>query len=135
MSKHDEKVLELQAKIAAQEKESINLKCSYNTNCILSIDNEKYNLHVLDEDDLTKLLIKLNLYRLSALDLEMDLNNIKFGKYTITEWIEDIKTRIKMEKNKKYIKELKTAKLTLDSLLSDDKKTELKLAEIESLLK
>lgn len=135
MANNDEKILKLQEQIEKAEEEALSLKkVSYITNCIIIIDSEKYNLHVLDEDSLKMLLIKINGYKLSAVDLGLDLDDIKFGKYTISEWMEDINTRIKVEKNNKHLKELKEAKETLNSLLSKDKKTEMKIAEIEKLL-
>ena len=135
MADNDKKVLELTSKIEKAEKEALALKkASFITNCILIIDNEKYNLHVLDENSLKMLLIKVNTYKLSALDLGMNLDEIKFGAYKLEEWVEDIKTRINVEKNKKHLKDLEDAKKTLEGLLSKDKKTELKLAEIEKLL-
>ncbi len=136
MGNNDEKILKLQEQIEKAEEEALALKkASYITNCIIVIDSEKYNLHVLDEEALTMLLIKINGYKLSAQDLKLDLDEIRFGKYKLVEWMEDVQTRIKIEKNNKYLKELKEAKETLNSLLSKDKKTEMKLAEIEKLLK
>lgn len=132
---HDERILKLQEQIEKAEEEALKLKkASYITNCIILIDSEKYNLHVLNEEALIMLLIKINNYKLSAIDLGIDLDKVKFGAYSLSEWIEDIKTRINIEKNNKHLKELREAKETLNSLLSKDKKTEMKLAEIEKLL-
>ena len=136
MANYDEKILKLQEQIEKAEEESLKLKkVTYITNCIIVVDSEKYNLHVLDEDSLIRLLVKLNNYKLSAVDLGIDLNKVKFGTYVLEDWMEDVKTRIKVEKNNKHLKELKEAKETLNSLLSKDKKTEMKLKEIEELLK
>lgn len=135
MANNDERILKLQEQIEKAEEEALKLKkVSYITNCIIIIDSEKYNLHVLDEESLTMLLIKVNGYKLSALDLGLTPEDVKFGAYKLPEWIEDITTRIKVEKNNKHLKELKDAKETLNSLLSKDKKTEMKIAEIEKLL-
>lgn len=132
---HDERILKLQEQIEKAEEEALKLKkASYITNCIILIDSEKYNLHVLNEEALIMLLIKINNYKLSAIDLGIDLDKVKFGAYSLSEWVEDIKTRINIEKNNKHLKELREAKETLNSLLSKDKKTEMKLAEIEKLL-
>lgn len=135
MADNDKKILELQEKIEKAEEDALLLKkATFITNCILVIDDDKYNLHVLDENALKMLLIRVNTYKLSALDLGIDLEDVKFGAYKLADWVEDIKTKINVEKNKKYLKELEDAKKTLDSLLSKDKKTELKIAEIEKLL-
>ena len=108
MANNDERILKLQEQIEKAEEEALKLKkVSYITNCIIIIDSEKYNLHVLDEDALVMLLIKINGYKLSAQDLKLDLDNIKFGNYKLSEWMEDIQTRIKVEKNNKHLKELK----------------------------
>lgn len=135
MADNDKKILELQEKIEKAEEDALALKkVVLITNCILMVDGEKYNLHVLDEEALKILLVKLNTYKLSALNLGLNLEELKFGVYKLEDWMEDVKTRIKVEKNNKYLKELSEAKKTLDGLLSKDKKTELKIAEIEKLL-
>lgn len=135
MADNDKKILELQKKIEKAEDEALKLKkANYITNCILVIDSDKYNLNVLNEKELKMLLIRINVYKLSALDLGLDLNDVKFGVYKLSDWMEDINTKIKVEQNNKYLSDLEEAKKTLESLLSKDKKTEMKLAEIEKLL-
>jgi hypothetical protein len=105
------------------------------TNCILLIDGETINLNVLTSDDLIKLHIRLNAYILSAKDLKMDLNTILFNGFCLTDWIEDIKNKIFLLQTKDESKKLKMMEEVLTKLLSEQKKTELELDEIESLLK
>lgn len=132
-TKNDERVLQLKEII---EKKKSELKIVKRfipiTNCILDLEGQKYNLNVLQSIDLQLLLIKLNMYLMSAKDLGVDL---ELSGYNITEWITDIKGKIEIFEYKKKESELKTLEAKLDKMLSDEKKTELELDEIAALLK
>ena len=132
MSKNDERVLQLKEII---EKKKLELKGAKKftplTNCVLDLEGQKYNLNVLQLNDLQILLVRLNMYRISAKDLEI---NLEISGYNIAEWIADIKCKIEIFEYKKKESELKVLEAKLDKMLSDEKKTELELDEIAALL-
>ena len=97
------------------------------TNCVLDLEGQKYNLNVLQFNDLQLLLVRLNMYLMSAKDLGISL---EISGYNIAEWITD--TAIFEYKKKEA--ELKILETKLDKMLSDEKKTELELNEIAALL-
>ncbi len=95
------------------------------------MEGQKYNLNVLQFDDLQLLLVRLNMYLISAKDLGISL---EISGYNIAEWITDIKYKIEIFEYKKKESELKALEAKLDKMLSDEKKTELELDEIAALL-
>lgn len=135
MKENDEKILKLKEQIETKKNEIEKVK-KFNpiTNCIIELDGNKYNLQAIQKDNLVLLIIKLNMYRISFLDLKLETQLMICG-YDINDWITDCKARlsnilIKEEENK-----LKAMESKLHKLLSDDKKIELEIAEIENLLK
>lgn len=132
MSKNDERVLQLKQII---DKKKTELKGSKKfaplTNCVLDLEGQKYNLNVLQFNDLQLLFVRLNMYLMSAKDLGI---NLKISGYNIAEWITDIRCKIEIFEYKKKEAELKTLEAKLDKMLSDEKKTELELDEIAALL-
>lgn len=132
MSKNDERVLQLKEII---EKKKLELKCVKKftpfTNCVLDLEGQKYNLNVLQLNDLQILLVRLNMYVISAKDLGI---NLEISGYNVAEWITDIKCKIEIFEYKKKEGELKALEAKLDKMLSDEKKTELELDEIAALL-
>lgn len=132
-TKNDDRVLQLKDIINKKKSELKNMKKFIPaTNCIIELDGNKYNLNVLSYDNLQLLLIKLNMYFISAKDLEIDL---QISGYPISEWMTDIKSKIEILEFKKKESDLKVLETKLDKLLSDEKKTELELNEIAELLK
>ena len=132
MSKNDERVLQLK-KIIDDKKAELKAVKRFTplTNCVLDLDGQKYNLNVLHMADLQLLLVKLNMYLMSANSLAI---NLEIAGYNIAEWIADIKSKIEIFEYKKKESELKALEAKLDKMLSDEKKTELELDEIAALL-
>lgn len=135
MSKNDDRILELKKQIEKKKADIASRKVRFlpETNCILEIDSEKYNLNVVVDDMLTLLMIKLNMYNMSADSLEIPHPII--SGYTTDLWIQDIKNKLAVSGMKREENELKKMEAKLTKLLSDDKKTELEIDEIASLLK
>lgn len=133
MSKNDERVLQLK-KIIDEKK--LELKSAKRfvplTNCVLNLEGLSYNLNVLQLDDLKLLLVKLNMYLMSGNDLDIGVN---ISGYSVAEWMSDVKYKIEILEHKKKESELKVLEAKLDKMLSDEKKTELELDEIATLLK
>ena len=132
MSKNDERVLQLK-KIIEDKKAELKAAKRFTplTNCVLDLDGQKYNLNVLQMADLQLLLVKLNMYLMSANSLNI---NLEIAGYNIAEWIADIKSKIEIFEYKKKESELRALETKLDKMLSDEKKTELELDEIAALL-
>ena len=133
--KNDDKILELQSQIAKKKEEhkNKNKKFSPATNCVIELDGVKYNLQVLGREQITILLIKLNLYQMSIKDLKLD-EIIMISGFTLEDWITDIKNKIEAIKYKEEESKLKDMENKLNKLLSDEKKTELEIDEIAALL-
>lgn len=132
MSKNDERVLQLKKVIEEKRSELKTVKKFLPiTNCILDLEGQKYNLNVLHPYDLRLLLVKVNMYLMSAKDLGIKL---EISGYNIEDWITDINNKIEIFEYKQKESKLKTLETKLDKMLSDEKKTELELDEIAALL-
>lgn len=134
MSKNDEKIIALKAQIEIK-KEELKKIARFNpmTSCSIELDGVRYNLHTLDKKQLTSLLVKLNMYRISLEDLEIEEFDI--CGYNVTDWIEDIKNKLEVINQREEQNKLKQLESKLTKMLSEEKKTELELAEIENILK
>lgn len=135
MNKNDDRILELKKQIETKKKAISEKKVRFipETNCVLNMDGMTINLNVCSDDALVLLLIRLNSYRMSAVNLGM--SDFEISGYSITAWIKDIKSKLEVSSLKKEEADLKKMESKLDKLLSDDKKTELEIDEIVNLLK
>lgn len=132
MTNNDEKILELRNKIQQKKDGLVEQYKRPTTNCIITLDGETYNINTLKTDRLLPLLIKLNAYRLSMIDL--GYKDIQMCGYKLTDWIDDIKNKIGLAEYKDKKNELDDLELKLSRLLSNDKKIELELSEIEKMI-
>jgi hypothetical protein len=132
---NDKKIMELKKQIAEKKTklEGINRFVPI-TNCSVEIDGQRYNIQVLQKEQLIHLMVRVNLYRMSAKDLELT-EEFNISGYKPEDWITDLKARLDILSKKDEERKLKAMEEKLDRLLSDEKKTELELDEIESLLK
>ncbi len=133
MSKNDDRILELKEKIEEKKQElsGKNTRFVPVTNCIIELDGMTNNLHTCDSEKLALLLVKLNLYKKEAENLDIDF---VISGYSIDDWITDIKNKFDITKTKAEIYNLKIMESKLDELLSKDKKTELEIDDIAALL-
>lgn len=129
---NDDKIMQLKAIIEKKKEELKKYKkfCPV-TNCVLDLDGKKYNLNVLQENELVLLLVKLDSYLVSANRLNLTL---MLSGYDVLDWIEDIRDKLKDVEKKKKESELNKMESKLTTLLSDNKKTELELSDIETML-
>lgn len=135
--KNDEKILELK-KLIEQEKKKYSEQKRFNpeTCCIFDLDGKRINLNTISViDRLNELLIYFNMFRLSAIDLGLKPDIYKVNNFSVTQWMNDINKRIEYVKYKNHLNELEEKEKLLDKLLSEDKKTELELQNIENMLK
>jgi len=131
---NDERILELKKQIKAK-KDKLGKSSRFTpvTNCSIEVDGIRHNIQVLDKDQLIALMVKLNAYALSAKDLDV-LYDYMISGYNVQEWISDIKSRIDILSKKHEEKTLKIMEDKLVQLLSERKKVELEIDEIESML-
>lgn len=136
MNKNDDKILELRNKIAKEKEELGTYKSqSIKTNCVLNIMGTICNLNVLQEEDLRMLLVVLNSYKMSIKDLnDVQFQTLKFSGYDIEDWISDVTEKLKANYYKVRKQELNKLETKLNTLLSEDKRIELELSEIENLI-
>lgn len=132
---NDNRIIELKKQIETKRKqlsEKTN-RFSPETNCILEFKGTTYNINACSAEMLTLLLVELNMYIMSAADLGVALPVL--SGYPIEIWMTDIKNKISVLSVKQEESNLRKMEVKLDKLLSDDKKTELELDEIASLLR
>jgi len=97
------------------------------TNCSIELDGVRTNIQVLNKEQLTYLLVKLNSYALSAKSLEIDF---VISGYHVADWITDIKSKLDFMSRKEEENKLKMMESKLHQLLSNEKKVELEIDEI-----
>lgn len=131
---NDQKILELKKQIEEKKKAlAKSQKFSPITNCSIEIDGQRYNLQVLNKEQLITLLVKLNSYAMSAENLKL-LEEYFITGYNVLDWIKDIKAKIAYLSRKEEENKLKAMEYKLNQLLSNEKKVELELNEIASFL-
>lgn len=134
MNKNDEKILELKHRINL-EKASLQLVERYipKTTCVIGFGGAgDLHLRTLSVNELNQLLLIVQ--SLICVAVPMDLMDTTFSGFTLEDWKSDIVGL----RNQKNVSERKSmiAKLEsrLQSMLSDEKKTEFEIAEIEKML-
>lgn len=142
MNKNDARIMNLRKDIQ-ERKETLSsapVKFNPKTNCILRFNGKSNNLHTCDEETLINLAIDLNCRLISAANLpspfvpETDPEKIMVCGYSIKDWMSDIYDMIQSFKYDSSIKKLERLERELETLLSADVKTEIRLDEIETLL-
>jgi hypothetical protein len=132
---NDEKILELKAQIKEKKEKLKNKKKFVSvTNCSLEVDGVRYNLNVLSKEQLISLLVKLNSYKISAVDLGL-LDTYMISGYKVEDWITDIRLKLEVVAHREEENKLQELESKLHVLLSNDKKVELELKDIEFMLK
>jgi hypothetical protein len=133
---NDSRIIKLKEEIQ-KKKEDFKEAKKFNpiTNCILLIDGQTININVCDINMSYHVLVKLNSYLISARDLKIEPAQLEYNGFCITDWITDVRNRLEFLQVKEETKKLKTMEEKLNDLLSEQKKTELEINEIEALLK
>ena len=132
---NDSKIITLKNQIAEKRKQIDKIKkFTPITNCSIEVDGIRSNIQVLTKEQLIALVIKLNSYVSSAKELEL-LDEYIISGYKAEDWIADIKSKLDIVSRKDEERKLKDMEEKLDRLLSNEKKTELEINEIENMLK
>ena len=131
---NDEKIMQLKFQIG-EKKKNLKTKKRFTplTNCSIEIDGIRLNLQVLNKENLIHLLVKLNSYLLSAVDLGLDEEYVISG-YIIDQWITDIKLKLEILKYEEEDRKLKLLESKLHVLLSNERQVSLAIEEIESMI-
>jgi len=131
---NDDKIMLLKSQIA-EKKKGLKTKKKFSplTNCSIELDGVRLNLQVLNREGLTHLLVKLNSYLLSAVDLGLDEEYVISG-YVIDQWITDIKLKLEILKYEEEDRKLKLLESKLHVLLSSERQVSLAIEEIESMI-
>jgi hypothetical protein len=131
---NDQRILTLKKQIV-EKKEKIGKATRFTpvTNCSIEVDGIRHNIQVLLKDQLIALMVKLNAYFMSAKALNVQDEYFISG-YHVSEWIADIQSKIDILSRKNEENQLKAMEDKLSKLLSERKKVELEIDEIESML-
>ena len=133
-NQNDLKILELQKKIEKKKKElSTQTTFVSKTNCSIEIDGERMNIRVLSKEQLIGLVVKLNAYYLSSKELGLD-EEYEISGYHIFDWISDIMNRLEVVKRNEKEKALVDLENSLLEMLTDHKRVEMEITNIERLL-
>ncbi|MFB0830782.1 hypothetical protein ACEU2D_14360 [Brevibacillus laterosporus] len=131
---NDQKIMELRKQIEAKkEKIGRSIKFAPITNCSIELDGVRYNLQVLTKEQIIALMVKLNAYAISAKELGL-LNDYTISGFNVMDWIKDLKSKLVIVGRKEEEYKLKGMEAKLHKLLSNEKKVELEIDEIESML-
>lgn len=133
-NKNDETIIKLKSQII-KKKEKLGKISRFSpvTNLSLELEERRFNLNVLNKEGLEKLAIKVNAYNNSA--KELGLEGVLYGGYVLSDWLEDINSKLSILTRKEEEKELLKLEEKLSKMLSDGKRIELELEEIEGILK
>lgn len=132
---NDQKILELKKQIE-EKKKLVNKSQRFTpiTNCSIELDGTRYNIHTLNRTSAISLLVKLGALLMSAINLGLEEEYVISG-YKVNDWLEDIKAKMENINRAEEENKLRAMESKLDQLLSNEKKVELELGEIEAMLK
>lgn len=135
-TKNDEMILQLKKKVEEQKAELAKLPRTLQseTSTVFRTDAENLNLRVMSVEQLKLLKVKLHAYAMSAIDLEIGIDEVVVSGFSIDKWMHDIDMQISVLTRAEKEKKLKETEATLNRLLSDDKRTELELQELAKML-
>ncbi len=143
MTKNDIKINTLLEKVEAQKaKLGPKPKATLVTNGVLPVRGVSYNLNVCNVEQLV--IAYANLLRteqeesflLDAADI-LGVKKVEnaIGGYSISDWKEDIKTRVAVLQWNEKKRELEKTETALNQMISEDAKTSKALADIEKMFK
>jgi len=131
---NDDKIMALKSQIVDKKGKLKNKKTFKPvTNCSLEFRKERINLNVLSKEQLSMLLLELNLIKMSAINLKM-LDEIIISGYSIDEWMIDIKEKLEVINLTEEARKLQLLEAKLTQLLSNEKKVALEIDEIMGML-
>lgn len=135
-AKNDERIIMLKKQIEEQRKElGKQPRFSPITTCLFDYNGSRINIHTLTSTkDINTMLVYFNIYVMSASDLGIDCAEVCLNGFAVNDWIEDLKSKKAVVEYSAKKDQLASLEKKLDKLLSDDKKTELEIDSIASIL-
>lgn len=132
---NDQQIKQYREKVEAKRKElGEKPKIAYDTNGVLPLDGNKFNLNILRNLEACVDLASQLIARRDAQDTANEILGtdiqIKLGGFTIDQWLGDIKLRVQTMKWDVENKKLQAMDAKLAELLSDDAKTADAIADI-----
>jgi hypothetical protein len=141
MSAHDDKIKVLLEKVEEQKAGlGTKPKASWETNGIFKYtDGSYFNINTVKDPQrlvnaLALLLEKESLQGQAAERLGVEAQSLDWNGFPVSDWEADFKKRIDIVKWQERKKQLEATKKKLKSLVSDEGKTEMALADIEKML-
>jgi|SRR6478735_9212942 len=130
--KNDNVILTLKKQI--EDKRSklqvLNQEFKQKTNCSLEYDKERYNLHVLNKEQIQLLIVKLSILNKENKILFPE-TPLKISGYILSDWIDDLNFKYNKVNIKNIEDELNTLEKALTVKLSQSKKDEMDIDEIK----
>jgi hypothetical protein len=141
MTKHDDKIRDLLARVEEQQAGlGTKPKAAWQTNAIFKYkDGSFFNLNTVKDpqplvEALATLLERETLLQEAGKRLGVPVQSVMWDGYSVTEWEQDFQKRIQIIRWEERKAQLDATKKKLNSLVSEEAKTELELATIEHLL-
>lgn len=133
-NKNDEKILQLKKTIAEKREELKKIPSKFvpETNCMLSILGNNFNLHTLTEYD--NLVLPIKAMMMAAEELGKNPDTTMISGFPLSAWYRDVTTLEQIASGKMKKRELDKLERQLDSLLSNEKSTELKVDSLAEIL-
>lgn len=131
---NDDKILALTSQIREKKEEVGKAKrFSPITNCSIGLYGERYNLNALDREGCVLLMSQIGALVNAAEKLGVDEELVICG-YDAIDWLADLRAKYANLTQKDKQQKLKAMEKKLERLLSAEKRTEIEISEIESLL-
>lgn len=134
-NQNDARILKLQEQVEIKKAKLKKIKGFRPvTNCSLEFEGKRYNLNALvTKVQVVEIMVKLNVLLMSAKELKLEEEYL-IGGYKLEEWLSDLQGRLDILSRVEEEKKLKVMEAKLTELLSNDKRIELELNEMEDLL-
>jgi len=133
MTHNDEVILTLKEDVKKKKQVLTDFSFKPKTNLVLTLNGKKHNLNVINKFELIYLTSQL-LYVTKTLDFLKIKDDLDIDGYPIEDWIDDLKSKYIVLKNKMELKKLEDIEVRLDKLISSDLKTNLELEDIKKVL-
>lgn len=106
------------------------------TSCLLKVDfSINTNIHTLNDiNSINNALLVLGLYELAAEKQGISTKEVELNDFTLEDWLNDLKSKKNQLEYRKKKKELDGLETKLTGLMSETKKTELAINDIEKFL-
>lgn len=133
MRENDKSIIALKADIENKRK-NVGTKPTFSpkTKCMFTFNGVNYNINVLKQSELEVLHVQLNNLVESAKEFNYDLY---IDSCLVTDLIDDVVSKLSVIKYNNGIKKFEQIENKLDSLMSEDIKTELALKELAEAIK